>query len=141
MIQIKIFKYQGSNQIADALEVNGIDELRDYMLKYLNEFNEDIFTNTKIYYYWEDNGICEHQVLISAEPETDMEKMANLIADRVKTFGYSCVFRKYTSEEMDKVSGSDDYYGDEDDFMYQPIIVIDPDSETYQQLKADHWAY
>lgn len=135
MIQIKIFKYQGSVQIAEALEVNGIDELRDYMLKYLKEHN------TNIYYWWEDSGICEHQVLISAEPETDMEKMANLIADRVKTFGYSCVFREYTREERNEVADSDDYYGDEDDFCYQPIIVIDPNSKTYKQLKADNWAF
>lgn len=141
MIQIKVFKYQHTFQIADTLEVNGIDELRDYMLKYLNEFNEDIFTNTKIFYNWEDSGICDHQVLLDAEPEYDMEKMANLIADRVKTFGYCCVLRKFSDDEIKALYNSGDYYGDEDDFMYQPIIVIDPDSKVYQQLKADHWAY
>ena len=122
MILIRFYEYLRVTHEVDGVEVNGIDELRDYISKYLKEHNGEI------YYAWEPDGVCIHQVLMDAVPETDMDKMTELIVNRVKEFGYCCVNRLYSDEEKEKVLNSDTYYGDDDDYYYQPIIIADLES-------------
>lgn len=85
-----IYFYKENDILGKVVKVNNIDEMTDRLKGFLNECK-----CKEVVYNWPKDGSCGMGIEIgddaNTEYESDMEKMANKISDRVNEFGW-CSF-------------------------------------------------
>lgn len=112
-IRILFRKEAGSCTINKAVAVNDYDDLKTKLSDIFKE-NE----TKEIVYLWLDNGACIVGLGDEGREkyETDLDKMSEMMIERLKTFGFV------------EVEGS---FG-----VFEGLAVYDYDSEEYKKLKG-----